>query len=115
LKTIDLEPHIRKAAKANRRIFEPHQRTQRNWPLCLTCGKDVDAAELKSVNNRSCEIVAHCHGKEDSIKVTWHVPVASVGQDILEDVNVGWAIRRAMNDFCAFDPHGHSENSLIIL
>ena len=114
MKTLDLEPVIRKAAKANRRIFEPGKRTSRTWPMCMACGKDVDAAKLEAVSSKSCEIRAWCHGQEDSLKVTWHIPVNSVGYDVLEDPNVGWAIRRAMSDYCAFDPT-HNENSLIIL
>ncbi len=106
MKEISLEQSIRRSADVNRRLVLPTgERTQRTWPLCLTCGREVEAAEIKNVNTKGCEIWARCHGKEDFYKVTWKVPVAAVGADILDDVNVGWSIRRAMSDGVFFDPH----------
>ncbi len=105
MKEISLEGSIIKSAHVNRTLVLPSgQRTQRTWPLCLTCGREVEAAEIKNVNSKSCEIWARCHGKEDYYRVTWQVPVNSTQDDILEDVNVGWAIRRAIADGTFFDP-----------
>lgn len=106
MKETSLEHSIREAAKFNRDLVLPEgQRTYRTWPMCATCMKEVEAAETVNVNTKSCEIRAICtHGQgpgyeeEDFYKVTWPVPVQSVGNDILEDPNVGWAIRRAMAD-----------------
>ncbi len=105
MKEISLEGSIIKSAKVNRTLVLPTgERTQRNWPLCLTCGREVDAAKIENVNNKSCEIRAWCHGKEDYYKVKWDVPVTgTAADDILEDPSVGWAIKRAMQDGVFFE------------
>lgn len=110
MKEIDLEESIRKAAHVNRNLYLPTgERTSRNWPLCLTCGREVDAAFLENVNNTSCEVRGLCHGKEDFFRIKWKVPVhGKSSDDILDDPNVGWAIKRAMSDACFFDPR-HSD------
>ncbi len=105
MKTIDLTEMIRNKAKFERStsgLYLPGERTRSTWPLCETCLKEVDAVNLENVNNKSCEIRAKHHGAEDAVKVTWGVPVAAVGVDILDDVNVGWAIKRAMHDTLFF-------------
>jgi hypothetical protein len=66
--------------------------------------REVDSCELMNANSKGCEIKAGCHGKEDYYKVTWELGAADVGKDLLEDVNVGWAIKRAMADFSPFMP-----------
>lgn len=105
MKSKNLERSIREAAHHNRTmVFAPGERTRRSWPLCLTCGREVDAAEIKNVNSTSCEIWARHHGKEDFYKVTWDVPVLKSTDEILEDLNVGWAIKRAMADGTFFNP-----------
>lgn len=105
MKEITLEESIRKSAHVNRSLVMPNgQRTQRNWPLCLTCGKEVDAAFIENVNNTSCEVRGVCHGKEDFFRIRWKVPVHGKStEDILDDINVGWAIKRAISDACFFD------------
>lgn len=105
MKSQSLEQGIIKSARIGRgQIILPGGTTKRNWPLCMTCGRDVEAAEIKNVNSKSCEIWARCHGSEDFIKVTWDIPVRDLAKDPLEDTNVGWAVRRAMSDFAPFDP-----------
>lgn len=115
MKTKTLEEQVRESAHINRGLVLPTgQRTYRSWPLCLTCFKEVDAVDLKDVSNKGCEIVAKCTHKknatdsdpvfEDYYKVTWTVPVQSVGNNPLDDPNVGWAIKRAMHDFSPFNP-----------
>ena len=105
MKHISLHDHIRKSAKVNRdpKLWTPGTRTHRNWPLCLTCGREVDSAELKNVNNKGCDILVHCHGQEDSIHVHWTVGLSDSAANPLEDKNVGWELKRAMADMCAFD------------
>lgn len=105
MKNQSLEQAIRKGAAQRRGLLLPSGSTsKRNWPLCMTCGRDVEAAEIKNVNSRSCELWARCHGAEDYIKVTWDVPVRDASADPLDDKNVGWAIKRAMGDWAPFDP-----------
>jgi hypothetical protein len=114
MKEKTLEQSIREAA-INNRIVVPGmaegERTRSTWPMCMTCLKEVEAAEVVNVNTKSCEIRAICthgegpgHEREDFYRVVWQVPVAAVGADILEDENVGWAIRRAMADGLFFQP-----------
>ncbi len=76
----------------------------RNWPVCMTCGREVDSCELKNVNSKSCEIVAKHHEAEDSIRITWDIPVRDASKNPLDDVNNGWAIKTAMRDWGPFDP-----------
>ncbi len=106
MKSISLEDQIQQAARVNRGgiILPGQQRAKRNWPICLTCGRDVDAVELKNANSTGCEIWAACHGKEDYYKVTWKVPFRDQSKDPLDDKNNGWAVKRAMADFSPFQP-----------
>lgn len=105
MKVIKLTEAIRKAAHHERQlIMMPGERTYRTWPVCMLCGKEVDACNLENANYKSCEIRAKCHGEEDSLKVVWDLPRNSNDGDILEDPHVGWAIKRAMHDFRPFDP-----------
>ena len=92
---------VRQAADVNRIWLPPGSRTSRNWPLCLTCGREVEAAELKNVNQISCEIWARCHGQEDHYTVKFPFRIEG---DPLEDERANWAIGRAMGDFTPFDP-----------
>lgn len=122
MKTTTLENQIQNAAHFNRGLVLPSgQRTRRDWPVCQTCFREVDAVELKDVSNRSCEIVAKCtHSKdpdyqgpmfEDSIKVTWQVPHRDLTKNPLDDVNTSWAIKRAMGDMLPFSPKHHFDFS----
>lgn len=100
-----LEQVRQKAVTNRRRIWVPEQDTNTNWPVCLTCGKEVDAVSLENVSAFSCEILAKCHGKEDFYIVNFPYRIDG---DVLEDDRANWAIKRAMSDFCAF-PRGHEE------
>ena len=112
MKTVKLADQIRTAAKANREIvFADGTRTNRTWPLCMQCLREVDSAELMDVSSTGCEIKAGCHGKEDYYKVTWDLSVADTAAPILDDVNVGWAIKRAMADFSPFMPENQHDFS----
>lgn len=102
MKTKGFIEQVRQAAKLNRELVLPEgYRTQRSWPLCLTCGREVSAVELKNVNSTSVEIWARCHGKEDYYKVVFPYRVDG---DPLEDERANWAIKRALHDFCPFNP-----------
>ncbi len=105
MKKIKLSEQLRKAAKTNRELVLPSgARTNRTWPLCMVCLREVDAVNLMDASTTGCEIKASCHGKEDYYKVVWDLSVADTSKDILDDVNVGWAIKRAMADFSPFMP-----------
>jgi hypothetical protein len=106
MKSISLSDQITKAAKRFKdpSLWMPGQRTYRTWPLCMTCGREVDSAELKNVNTKGCDIVVRCHGSEDSIHVYWTCGLSDSAANPLEDKNVGWQVKRALHDFCPFDP-----------
>lgn len=103
---------IREAAKVNKSIWlPPGQRTYRSWPLCLTCRKEVEAVELKNVNSVSAEIWARCHGAEDYYRVDFPCHIEG---DVFGDDRANWAIKRAMHDFCPFNPC-HEDKGFIIV
>lgn len=108
---------VRQSANANRIWTAPGQRIRRNWPLCLTCGADVDSVELANANQLSVEIVAKCRHIsktasdeeyertkpfEDYYRVVFPFRIEG---DPLKDDRANWAVNRAMGDFCAFDPN----------
>jgi hypothetical protein len=111
VKEHNLADQLRKSAQVNRDIVLPSgQRTYRSWPLCLTCFKEVDSAELVNVNSVSCEILAKCTHKdtspnarvyEDYYRVKF--PTRCDGDPLADERN-NWAIKRAMHDFCPFNP-----------
>jgi hypothetical protein len=74
--------------------------------MCLTCLKDVEAAELKDFNAESCEVWARCHGAEDFMVVRF--PFRLEGNP-MEDERANFAIRRAMADAAFFDPRKPSK------
>lgn len=105
MKTRSLEHQIQQAAKINRDLALPiGERTWRTWPLCMTCGREVDSVDLKEVSNKGCEIVATHHGAEDAVRVTWKVAQEANANNPLEDRYVGWQLKRALHDTNFFDP-----------
>jgi hypothetical protein len=91
---------VRQSAHQNR-IWTPHRQTHRSWPLCLTCGREVEAVELKHVNAHGCELWAKCHGAEDFYKITFPYRVDG---DPMADQTCNDNIRAAMLAFTPFDP-----------
>lgn len=79
--------------------------TGRNMPLCFVCKGPVDAANLEHTSKDSIEIKVHCHGKEDSCKIVFPYKLR---QDWESDPEAGWAIKRAMADYLAFET-SHTE------
>jgi hypothetical protein len=90
----------RKRAKLNRELLTPYAKP--NWPICLTCGREVDAVEMKDVTATSVEIWARHHGAEDFHKVVFPFRIEG---DPLADDRANWAIQSAMRDASFFDPN----------
>lgn len=110
-----LEKSIIDAAGYNRGLWLPSgERTTRTWPLCMTCGREVEAAEIKNASTKGCDIWARCHGQEDHYHVSWSVPMRTMSEDVMKDKNVGWAIKRAMQDGLFFDP-SHSDKGMVVV
>ena len=106
MRTVRFEEIIRQAAANERRMqdemwFPEGTRTQRSWPVCMTCRQECDAAELKNFCMTSVEIWAKHHGKEDFYKVFFPFRIDG---DPVEDDRANWALKRAMHDGVFFDP-----------
>lgn len=107
---------VREAAHQNR-IWTPKDplrdlRTNRNWPLCLTCGREVEAVDLRNLNATSVEIWAQCSHRgekeppaEDYYRVVFPFRIEG---DPMEDERYNSIVKRAMGDFCPF-PRTHRE------
>jgi hypothetical protein len=108
---------IRQRAYEERtRVIVPGQRTSRNWPLCLTCGRDVDAAGIRDLNRLSVEIWAKCkHLSKDASDVEYEMAKSfedyykvnfpfRLEEDPVKDERVQGIIQRAMGDATFFDP-----------
>lgn len=112
---------VQEAAHENRIWMPPtdggiedlrHLRTSRNWPLCLTCGREVEAVDLKNVNATSFEVWASCSHKghknppdEDYYRVVFPFRIEG---DVMADERANTFLKRAMHDFCPF-PRSHQE------
>lgn len=100
MKTEKLITKIRQSADYERNFTG--LRTNRKWPLCMTCGREVDAVELKNVNGHSIEIWATHHGKEDFYRIEFPFRIEG---DPLEDQHANDLIQHAMNSAVMFDPY----------
>ncbi len=91
-----------RAAERGEGLYLPEgTRTYRSWPLCNTCGREVEATELKNWNANGVEIWAKCHGAEDWQFIEWP---ARIDGDPLKDQRANDCIRTAMMTACLFDP-----------
>jgi hypothetical protein len=104
VKTFSFWDLQRQAAMENKFLLASGRRLS-NWPKCQTCGHDVDACELKNHNNSSVEIVARCHGKEDSCRVVFDF--GAEGDAAADEGKAAWCIKRAMSDWGPFSPSHH--------
>lgn len=71
----------------------------RNMPWCQRCQKAVDAASLEHSGPDSIEIKVRCHGSEDACRIDFPHRL----RDWESDPDAGWAIKRAMADYVAFE------------
>lgn len=107
---------VRQSAHENR-IWTPLDdiedlRTTRTWPLCLTCGREVEACEMKDISSKGIVVWASCSHRgnknppdEDWYRVTFPFRIEG---DVLSDERANTFLRRAMHDFCPF-PRSHEE------
>lgn len=96
----------RKAAKHEREagLWLPEgTRTYRTWPLCMLCGREVEAAEIKNVTNRSVEIWGRCHGGEDWTTIQFDYAIDNEG-DVLANELANTNIQMALKSITLFDP-----------
>lgn len=75
--------------------------TARNWPLCLTCGREVESVNLEHESDKHVEIKVRCHGAEDSARINFPF---KLNGSVQADGQKQWAIIRILKDWCPFDP-----------
>ena len=111
---------IRQAAEVNRIILPEGTRTQRTWPLCGTCFREVDSVELVEVTHTSCVVLSKCYHLgptspvpegmrpyEDYYRVFFPF---RINGDPLADGDTGWAIKRCLHDHVPFNPTETNES-----
>lgn len=105
---------VRQSAAVNR-DWQPHDgvtdlRTSRTWPLCLTCGREVDHVEVKNVNNWGFELWASCSHREtkdppaeDYMRIKFPFRIEG---DVMADDRANIILGAAMRAFTPF-PTSH--------
>lgn len=76
-----------------------------NMPFCHQCKMPVEAAMLEHGNDHSIEIQVRCHGKQDACRIEFPYRLRSGWE---ESDEAGWAVKRAMADYVAFES-SHTE------
>lgn len=82
-------------------IYRPRNQGDRktNWPVCLTCHRDVDSVNVEDVGNHTVTIRATCHGEECTIKMEFPFKIVQ-GLD-----EATWHhVQTAINNATFFDP-----------
>ena len=102
MKTKNFLEQAKEARAVNGVYLPPGFRTSRKWPLCLTCGREVEAVELKNVNSLSVELWARCHGAEDYYVVKFPFRIEG---DPMENEKANWAVNAAMRGCWPVDPN----------
>jgi hypothetical protein len=70
-----------------------------NWPVCMTCHRDVDSVNVEDISTNVVTVRARCHGQESVIKMEF--PYAIVQR---EDKETWWHVMSAINNSVFFDP-----------
>jgi hypothetical protein len=103
--TGNLVDQIQKSAGLERQgdlYLPPGARTYRSWPLCMTCMKEVEAAEITDVTNWEVKLKARCHGKTQGISIRFPYRIES--NDVLEDEMANECLKMALKSATMFDP-----------
>ena len=91
-----------------KRAFEQHNglyvpRTEgdvkTNWPVCLTCHRDVDSVSVESVGHQTVDIRSRCHGQECVIRLEFPFRITNVMDD-----DTFHHVQTAINNAVYFDP-----------
>ncbi len=94
--------------QTRQRAFEQHNgiyvpRTEgdrkTNWPVCMTCHRDVDSVNVEDINKSVVTIRAKCHNEESVIKLEF--PFAILNR---EDKETWHHVMTAINACLFFDP-----------
>jgi hypothetical protein len=94
--------------QTRQRAFEQHNglyvpRTygdrKTNWPVCMTCHRDVDSVNVEDVGHHTVTIRAKCHGAEAVIKIEFPFEITR-----REDKETWHHVMTAINAATFFDP-----------
>ncbi len=98
-----LIPQIRQRAFENRngvyrpRVFGDRKRVQ--WPVCMTCRRDVDSVNVEDIHKNIVVIRATCHGKEAVIRMEFPYQILK-----RQDSETWQHVMTAINSATFFDP-----------
>ncbi len=70
-----------------------------NWPVCMTCHRDVDSVNVEDIGNHTVTIRAKCHDKEAVIKLEFPFRITQRRDD-----ETWFHVQTAINNASFFDP-----------
>lgn len=70
-----------------------------NWPVCMTCHRDIDSVNVEHVSNNYVDIRAKCHGQECVIRCEFPYRITCV-----TDEDTWHHVQTAINEALFFDP-----------
>lgn len=94
--------------QVRQRAFEQHNGIYRprvdgdiktNWPVCLTCSRDVDSVNVEDIGHRVVTVRAKCHGEECVIKLEFPYRITRS-----DDKETWHHVMTAVNNCVFFDP-----------
>jgi len=98
-----LAQQIRQRAYENRNgVYVPRvagDSKRANWPVCMTCHRDVDSMNVEDIGTNTVTIRANCHGKEAVMKLEF--PYSIIRR---KDEDTWEHVRTAISSCTFFDP-----------
>jgi hypothetical protein len=70
-----------------------------NWPVCMTCNRDVDSVNVEDISKNVVTIRAKCHDKEAVIKMEFPFQITQRRDD-----DTWYHVMTAINNAVFFDP-----------
>ena len=91
----------RRAWEQHNGLYVPRVEGDRktNWPVCMTCHKDVDAVNVEDIHKSVVVVRAECHGEEAVVKMEF--PYGIIRRD---DSETWTHVMTAVNNSTFFDP-----------
>ncbi len=96
-----IEATRKRAFEQHNGVYVPKVEGDRktNWPVCLTCHRDVDSVNVESVGHHTVDIRATCHGEESVIKIEFPFRITNI-----TDEDTWYHVQTAINTAIFFDP-----------
>lgn len=70
-----------------------------NWPVCMTCHRDVDSVNVEDVSHQRVDVRAGCHGEECTIRLEFPFQITQ-----RDDEGTWHHVQTAINNAVFFDP-----------